>query len=110
MNVDGRPHFWLAAATMALISAAGGFHGVLHAQELKNPPKGYNPSLPHSDARVGIQKHSPYLYRYENDWQRNRVWRDRHDPLRNLPTIRNGQESKTQPEQGHGEKADDSDP
>lgn len=26
---------------------------------------------------VGIERRSPYLYHYENDWQRNRPWRER---------------------------------
>ncbi len=110
METNGRPRFWLAAATMILISAAGGFHGVLDAQDPTTPAKRYDPRLPYSDAHVGIEKHSPYLYRYENDWQRNRAWRDRHDPLRNLPAVRKGRESETQPDRSNAQNTDDNDP
>ncbi len=110
MNAYGRPRFWPAAAMMILTTAAGGLHSALHAQELINPPNRYDPRLPYSDAHVGIEKHSPYLYRYENDWQRNRAWRDRHEPLRNLPVMPKGQESKAGPGQGATGNSDANDP
>lgn len=34
---------------------------------------------------VGIEPRSPYLYRYENDWQRNKAWSERNNPERYLP-------------------------
>ena len=52
-----------------------------------DPALPYDRNLPPADAQIGVRKQSPYLYRYENDWQRNRAWRERHNPLLYIPKL-----------------------
>ena len=63
---------------------AGTNVGSIYAEDRPLP---YDRNLPPADAQIGVQKQSPYLYRYENDWQRNRAWRERDNPLLYIPTL-----------------------
>ena len=74
---------WALAAGVALIATVINFRSA-HAD---NPPLPYDRNLPPADAQIGVQKQSPYLYRYENDWQRNRAWRERDNPLLYIPKL-----------------------
>ena len=85
INTPKRRVCRLAALMAGVASIVAGSH--FRSAYAEDRPLPYDRNLPPADAQIGVQKQSPYLYRYENDWQRNRAWRERDNPLLYIPKL-----------------------
>lgn len=94
----------LSLAVLAAAFALGVSGCYLASTHAGVPYSSYDGHVPYPGAHIGIQKDSPYLYRYEHDWKRNRAWRDRDNPLLYYPTTPPAHGVKSKPGDGASRK------